>query len=387
MQYSKTLNGKIVTGFQLFYLRIGMRLRILGLIIKSYSNPKDWLQALKYLIVLRKNILGVPRINKLANVNGKHYMGIYTSAWFSNSFDQFIYSRLNDFKTLNKPIKRFDMVFISATNKCPLHCEHCYDWNELNRNSKEEKINLSAIVEKIQQRGVGHIQFLGGEPLLESDKICEVVKAFNSKSDFWITTSGFSLTETKANQLKSAGLTGVIVSLDHYDAKKHNDFRNHKDAFHWAELAVKNTINAGLVAALSLCVTKAFISVSNLKKYMELAKELGVSFVQFLEPKPVGHYDNKDVLLTEDHILELEQFFLAYNFTSQFKDYPIIIYPGYHQRREGCMLSGKKSIYIDTKGNMNPCPFCHKTYGKVLGNDFDSNLEKLTTQGCVEYDK
>ena len=117
---------------------------------------------------------------------------------------------------------------------------------------------------------------------------------------------------------------------------------------------------------------------------MNLAKNFGVSFVQFLEPKPVGRYASKDVLLKGKHILKLEQFLLKYNFNNRYKDYPIIIYPGYHQRREGCMFSGKKSVYIDANGNMNPCPFCHKSYGKVLDINFNSNLEKLVMEGCKD---
>lgn len=49
------------------------------------------------------------------------------------------------------------------------------------------------------------------------------------------------------------------------------------------------------------------------------------------------------------------------------------------------MFSGKKSIYIDTSGNVNPCPFCHKSYGKVLEDDFNSRLEKLAEIGCSDY--
>lgn len=380
---SSTSNGKFISGVPLFYLRISMRLRLLRLIATSYFNPIDWINALKYLISLRKNVLGTPKIRKLVKLNNKYYMGIYTPAWFSKDFDQFIYSHLNDFKSLKKSIHRFNMVFISVTNRCPLQCEHCYDWNNINNEGKKHTINLLGIIEKLQELGVGHIHFLGGEPLLEYKKIIEVVKSRKIGSDFWITTSGFSLSESKANQLKSAGVSGIIISLDHYIPEKHNKFRNHKDAFHWVELAVKNAINAKLIVALSICVTKEFMTDSSLEQYMQTAKSFGVMFVQFLEPKPVGHYNSKDVLLNENHVAELEKFFLTYNFTSAYKDYPIIIYPGYHQRREGCMSSGKKSIYIDAEGNINPCPFCHKSFGKVLDHGLNLKLDRLVARGCV----
>ncbi len=47
----------------------------------------------------------------------------------------------------------------------------------------------------------------------------------------------------------------------------------------------------------------------------------------------------------------------------------------------------RKSIYIDTTGTINPCPFCHRSYGKVLEDDLNSRLEQLVNQGCIEYVK
>jgi len=380
-----TVNHQFVSGFHLLFIRLGMRIRLLGLIIRSYSAPNDWIHALKHLITLRKNILGVPSIKKIVRVNGRFYMGIYTPSWFSKEFDEFICAQLNDFKPLKTPVKRFDIIFVSVTNKCPFLCEHCYHWHLLNKKDNQSEIELSNIIEKLQQRGVGHIQFSGGEPLLESEKICRVVKSSNPASEFWITTSGFSLSYDKAIELKSSGIRGIIISLDHYDPEKHNKFRNHKDAFKWVEVSVRNAISAELLVALSICITKEFLTKVNLENYMLHAKNMGVMFVQFLEPKPVGHFENKNVLLTKNQINELEEFFLKYNFTSKYLDYPIIVYPGYHQRRIGCMFSGKKSIYIDTSGNVNPCPFCHKSYGKVLEDDFNSRLEKLAEIGCADY--
>ena len=303
-------NPEIISGLRVVLLRIRMRLILLRLILSNYSNPRDWLKALQYLINLRKNVLGTPKIKKLARIHGKYYMGIYTSAWFSNDFIAFIKTRLNDYKPLKHPVKRFNMVFLAVTNKCPLQCEHCYDWNPEHIKTDLSTLELKRIVKTIQNKGVSHLQFLGGEPLLEIKKICEVVKASDPGTDFWITTSGFLLDYNKALELKISGIKGIIVSLDHFDPEHHNTFRNNNKAFKRVEMAVKNGQKAQLIVALSICVTKEFISNANLKAYMELAKKLGVIYVQFLEPKAVGHYSNKDVLLNDAQISLLENFFL-----------------------------------------------------------------------------
>ena len=117
--------------------------------------------------------------------------------------------------------------------------------------------------------------------------------------------------------------------------------------------------NNNLVIALTICATKAFITWDNLLQYAELAKHLKVPFIQLLEPKGVGHYEGKDIFLDDNQIKLLEQFFLTLNFDPAYKDYPIIIYHGYHQRRVGCLSGGNRNLYIDSEGYVNACPFCH----------------------------
>jgi hypothetical protein len=55
------------------------------------------------------------------------------------------------------------------------------------------------------------------------------------------------------------------------------------------------------------------ISESDLWKYAELARFWGVGFIRILEPRKVGFYSGKDVLLTPDHEKVLEKFFLEIN--------------------------------------------------------------------------
>ena len=75
---------------------------------------------------------------------------------------------------------------------------------------------------------------------------------------------GAEITEERAAWLKQAGLTGLIVSPDHWIPELHNTFRGMKNAFEWAEKAVAHGRNKNLVACLSLCATKEFINSTNL---------------------------------------------------------------------------------------------------------------------------
>ena len=381
-------NTKMVYGWKLKWIRFRIKLTILKVVIRSYRNPIDWLKALYYLEKLRRQFLGNKRVKKMAYANGEYHLGLYTPGWNSKHYEKFIASQVNDFKQVELGlVNRFNDVFFAITKKCPLQCEHCFEWDNLNKKETLDSGKLIEVVRKLQEQGVSQIHLSGGEPMLKVDDIIQMLSVAKDQTDFWLFTSGFKLNSDNARRLKTAGLKGVVISLDHHEPELHNSFRHYKEAYYWVEEAIKNSHENNLITALSLCTTKEFVTTENLNAYMDLAKTFNVAFVQFLEPKAVGHYANKDVSLGSEQIKILEDFFIKMNFSEEYLDYPSITYHGYYQRRQGCLSAGTKGIYIDTDGDINPCPFCHKKAGSILDSNIEENLKKLTANGCPSFSK
>lgn len=376
---------KMISGWQLRLAHFRLKVSLLAIATRCYRNPLNWIRSLRYLIRLRRKFLGDQRLQKMAFAGGKYYMGLYTPGWNSTVYKDFISAQLNDFITVKSKTNRFNTVFMALTKKCALQCEHCYEWESLNKKDVLSASVLKRMLGKLQDKGVSQIQFSGGEPLLKMELLLEVLKGARKTTDFWVVSSGFKLTAENAEALKAAGLTGVIISLDHFNAQEHNRFRGFRDAYYWVEEAVKNALEKDLVVALSLCPTREFVSEENLMAYMDLARSMGVAFVQLLEPKAVGHYAGKDVLLHTTHLNVMEGFFERMNFEAAYNDYPIITYHGYYQRRFGCFSAGVKGMYVDTNGDMNACPFCHSKTGNLLDDDFEGNLTAMQDNGCPTY--
>ncbi len=373
-----------VTGLKKDILLLGLKLRILKWIIECYSNPVDWYPAMKYLFDLRASFLGKSKIQKIAGVQGKYYSSLFAPAINDKKFKMFIRSELNRFKKIHKKTDRLNHVFLAITKKCPLQCEHCYEWERLNKKEVLNKENLKLIIQKLQKQGVSQIYFTGGEPLLKFEMILQLLKFAESATEFWLNTSGYQLTDDKAKKLKAAGLTGLFISLDHHKENEHDNFRNYKSAYSWATKAAKNAIKQGLVVTITVCVRKEFVTTQNLFKYMELGKNLGVSFIQFIEPKPVGHFKSSDVSLSKEKIQLLESFFEKYNFNKEFIEYPLICYHEYYQRRIGCLNKDNRGLYIDSNGGINPCTFCHKSSGNILDNELDTALRQIKAEYCPQ---
>ncbi len=375
----------LVSGWRKKLAVLSFRLTIIGIAIKSYTNPWNWIYIPLALIKLRKKNLGQHYLIKLAYVNKKYYWGLYTPGWNAIPFKRFIAAEMNHIIPVKQKVNRFINAYVAITKKCSLQCEHCYEWDNLNKKETLSAEQLKSVIAKIQERGVSQIHFSGGEPLLKVDLLVDILNSAKKETDFWVLTSGFKLTSDNAKKLKAAGLNGVIISLDHFEPEKHNQFRGFKEAYYWVEKGVQNAIENQLVVALSLCTTTDFTTLDNLITYANLAKKMGVSFIQVLEPKSVGHYSGKEVSLSEDQIRLLENFYLEMNYNPKYKEYPLISYHGYYQRRQGCYAAGNRSFYVDADGDLNACPFCQSKSGNVLDADFDNSISKLQNSGCHQF--
>lgn len=383
-----TTHSIIISGWRNTYINFRIIFSIIKITWECYKNLGDVVQGLHYLIGLRRKFIGDFKPKKMVMVDGKYYRFLYGPGWKSEFFNKFMLSQLNDFKPVRQDTYRFNNVIMAITKKCSLQCDHCFEWESLNKKENLSTGELIEIVHKLQKQGVSEIQFSGGEPMLKVDRIIDILNSADKKStSFWIDTSGFRFTEKNARRLKVAGLTGVFVSIDHFDPALHNRFRGFKGAFSWAETAVKNALEKDFVVSLSVCITRDFASRENLVTYMDMARKMGVAFVQFLEPKAVGHFSGKDVLLLPEHIEIVEEIYTEFNFSSKYRSYPIITYHGYYQRRQGCFSGGYKGFYIDTDGDINPCPFCHKKSGNLLKGDLEATLSSLKNSGCMDYSR
>ena len=253
---------------------------------------------------------------------------------------------------------------------------------ELNKPENLTREELKLIIHRFHELGISQVQLSGGEPLNRFNDIIYLLNHKEPGTDFWLYSSGYSLSTEKAKLLQQNGLTGVVISIDHYMPGEHDRFRGVNNAWLNAQSAIRNALHEGLAVTLSCCVTRSFCTRDNLDKYMEMAKDAGVAFVQMLEPRAVGHYEGKDVCLKKDDIQILEEFYENYSQDPDRKDYPILTYHSYHVRRAGCQGSARDYVYVDTNGFIQSCPFCTQKWFSALEDDLQSNLMKMKSIGC-----
>ena len=359
-------------------------LRILVVTWTTYRSINKTRRVLRQLLTMQKQVIGGGKTTKLISVNGSNYVRMHIPALGSSEQKQFIRSELHRILPHNKSTHRIELAHVAITRKCPLRCEHCFEWENLNHSEVLSFNDLDTIVGKLQHLGTTTIGFTGGEPMLRVNDMVRLMEKYTQPL-FWVLTSGFNFTDENANRLQQAGLHGVIVSLDHYLEDQHDRFRGKEGAYVDALNTVTRSLNRDLVTALSVCLTRENCTSSFLESYMNLARDLGVGFVQFLEPKAEGHYLGLDVTLRDAQITLLEEYYQQYNHHQAYAHYPIIIYHGYYQRRMGCLSSGNRSLYIDTQGDLMACPFCRSVSGNALTDEFENQVDQMYAGGCKPF--
>jgi MoaA/NifB/PqqE/SkfB family radical SAM enzyme len=341
-----------------------IKLRIFYFACIILKRPALIWKTFKKMLELRQAVWGGD-LKKIYKVDGKYYFNQYTPGWPGKLYDRIIKEELKRHAAPMPGDEKLSFVFLAITRKCPMRCEHCFEWDNLNQKESFTGEDLFKVVDLYQQQGVKQFHFSGGEPMVRFKDLLPLIEFTAKKSECWVLTSGFNFTVENANLLKGAGCKGVVISIDHYIPELHNMFRGNAAAFKGAVDAIKAAQQAGLVVSMSVCATKVFLDGGHLLPYMNFAKDLGVHFVQVLEPRSVGHYEGQNVLLEEEHILLLEKVFKQLNHAPAYRDFPTMVYHGFHQRRVGC-FSGSRSVYVDSAGDVHACPFCHnKSYNII----------------------
>jgi MoaA/NifB/PqqE/SkfB family radical SAM enzyme len=354
--------------------------RIAWLALRRCRDPRRAALALRALAAHRP--AGEPPPLKYARAGGRWFWSFYAPGFPSHAFDRFVAHELD--RVLGSRHPPLQTAIVAVTKRCPLRCDHCCEWVALNRPETVGVAGLVAVVRRLQQKGATQVFFSGGEPLRRFADLCALVSATCEGCDLWILTSGLGLTAERARVLRRAGLTGVALSLDHWDEAEHDHLRGRPGSHAALTAAAGAAREADLLVALSLCPRGDLACDEGLARYADAARRLGAGFVQILEPRPVGRYAGRDVAPSKAQLRALERFQDRLNRDPRLREYPAVSYVAAAQRRARCLGGGERYLYVDTDGEVHACPFCRESAGSALGPDFDAVLARLREGGCPE---
>ena len=187
---------QIIKGWKRKWIDIKVGLHIFLLAIKNYSSPIKSVKVLKALYLLKKSILGGIQ-TKIVKVNGKYYHYLYAPGYPSKAFDNYIEGEFHRIIPLKKKTNILTFIIFAVTKKCPLQCEHCFEWNNLNKSESFNLTELKAVISKFQNDGIAQFHLSGGEPMVRIKDLIQVIASGEKQSEFYVLTSGFNFTAGK----------------------------------------------------------------------------------------------------------------------------------------------------------------------------------------------
>ena len=275
-----------------------------------------------------------------------------------------------------------NVLTLAITERCQCRCFHCSANVGSSRKPPQLKVaEVAKIVQDSIELGVANVIFTGGEPLLHKDILECIACVPPDKAICQVFSNGIVLDSAKAVSLKSAGASGVKVSLDSPDPEEHDRLRGHKGTFASVERAVKSAIDAGLLVGLSTYATNDFVTRGYLRRIAELAHEWGVHEVTVFDAIATGRLsEREDVSLSPRNrgILLLQ----ARELNAECEGRPRIITQSWTNSTDkfakyvGC-LAGSSQFHVTATGEFTPCDFTPITFGNALTTPVQTLWERL----------
>ena len=191
--------------------------------------------------------------------------------------------------TYNRPIIS---LRISITNRCNIQCFYCHHDGMLATNEEMTPEEIFKIVKIAKNLGVEKIRLSGGEPLVRSD-IVEIVNKINTLNfkDISITTNGIFLGKY-AEDLVSAGLKRVNVSLDTLKPETYQCLTK-KDYLNNVKEGILKAVDAGLYPVKINMVVMKGINDTEIHDMFGFCKDNGL-ILQLIEILETDNCEDND---------------------------------------------------------------------------------------------
>lgn len=344
------------------------------------------------LILTRLNyFIGKIAHNKFAQIGSNIRMDMYVPGFPSGAF----YTACHKFAVFNEKLP-CTVALISVTSACTYHCAHCYQRFDIGKDVELDK--LIQAVRYLQDSGIAFFNIEGGEPFLTFDRLLKVCQNIDARSEIWVNTTGHMLSKERLLELKKANLTVIMFSLHAHTEEATNAFMGDPKAWQNMVEAIEICHSVGVPIAFNSCLSLADFRNGNFEKVMQQAKDFGGFLLQLIKPKPSGawlesgveEYGAADFELVKSKVK-------LYNDDPRYRDFPAISAQIMEEDPDmfGCTAGGTDRIYINAKGDVQPCEFLNISFGNIAQEDFGSIYKAMrevfavpqTCIACEQYSR
>lgn len=244
---------------------------------------------------------------------------------------------------------------IQLTERCNLHCKHCF----VNAERKGEEIEFDkiekCILPQLQKNNVSKVTLTGGEPFAYS-RLLDVVRLLSAQNiSIAICTNASLITETFLDEIRDCHVH-FNVSLDGFSASTHGKFRGN-DSPKLFDRIKDNIMLLGDRKLLKgvLVTPNIYSDLSDYKEICGFAKSCGAEYVLMNPLSQFGRGEENASKAFDKYQMETLRHETD-KFNEEDMEMVYIRFPNTQRKPLGECVAGK-IMYIFTNGDIAYCPY------------------------------
>jgi len=248
-------------------------------------------------------------------------------------------------------------LLAELTYRCPLHCPYCSNPPRTRSDGELTTDEWRRVLRETTELGVLQVGFSGGEPLVRRDLAELVHSARETKLYTNLITSGVGLDESRADELRAAGLDSVQLSFQADDVDLGDEIAGARA--HQLKLAAASYIRAaGIPLSLNFVIHRR--NIDRLPQIIGLAETLGATRVELANAQFYGWaFLNRAALLpTREQVDRAREIATAAKARLAGKIDIFYVLPDYYETRPKPCLNGwgQRYLTVNPIGDVLPCP-------------------------------
>jgi len=243
------------------------------------------------------------------------------------------------------------LFVISPSMKCNLNCFGCYagSYKKADELTFDE---IDDVLNQMKEMGVHLCVVSGGEPFFRKD----MLDIFEKHSDnaFMVYTHGGLLDEKMVARLAELGNVMPCISIEGFEEE--TDLRRGKGHYATVMHAMDLMRDAGLLFGFSCTATSKNIDTITSDRYIDLMVEKGCHLGWYFSYVPIGREPNIELMPSPEQRSYLREKVVEFRNTR-----PIVVADFWNDGPlvGGCIGGGRKYFHVNSRGDIEPCVFCH----------------------------
>jgi len=248
-------------------------------------------------------------------------------------------------------------LLAELTYRCPLHCPYCSNPTQARSGEELTTNEWRRVFRETSELGVLQVGFSGGEPLVRRDLAELVHGARETRLYTNLITSGIGLDESRADELRAAGLDSVQLSFQAADVDLADEIAGARA--HQLKLSAASYIRAaGIPLSLNFVIHRR--NIDRLPQIIGLAETLGAERVELANAQFYGWaFLNRAALLpTREQVGRAREIATAAKARLAGKIDIFYVLPDYYETRPKPCLNGwgQRYLTVNPIGDVFPCP-------------------------------